>query len=115
MTENNDVHYGEWVLYAGGVATGLPDEAVLGRVKAKTIQDLRKARKKALTTAKKKGASVHNLRVTAVLTRTDSRATGRRPYKVSFTQNETERPLLYVDNLEYWKERIKPSVQRFED
>lgn len=115
MTDNKDVHYGEWVLYAGGIATGLPDEAVLGRVKAKTLEDLRKARKKAMTTAKKKGASVHNLRVTAVLTKTDSRATGRRPYKVSFTQNENEMPLMYVDDLEYWKSRIKPAVKRFED
>lgn len=115
MTDKDDVHFGDWVLYAQGMATGLPDEAVLGRVRAKSLADLRKARKEAVTRAKKRGATVANLRVTAILTKTDSRATGRRPYKVSFTQNEQERPMLFVDDLDYWRERIKPSTQRFAD
>lgn len=115
MTDNQEVHNGEWVLYSGGLATGLPDEAVLGRVRAKTLADLKKARTKAVATAKKKGASVNNLRVTALLTQSDSKAISRRPYKVSFTQNENERPMLYVDSLDYWRERIKPKAKRFSE
>jgi hypothetical protein len=115
MNESSEVHNGEWVLYAQGIATGLPDEAILGRVKAKTLADLKKARSKALASAKKKGASINNLRVTAILTSTESRAISRRPYKVSFTQNENERPMLYVDDLEYWRERIKPKAKRFSE
>lgn len=113
MNDNQEVHNGEWVLYAQGLATGLPDEAVLGRVKAKTLADLKQARSKAVATAKKKGASVNNLRVTALLTSTESKAVARRPYKVSFTQNENEFPILFADSLDYWKERIKPSARRF--
>lgn len=113
MDNKDEVHFGEWVLYAGGMATGLPDDAILGRVKAKTIGDLRKARKEAITKARKRGARVENLRITALLAKSDSRAITRRPYKVTFTQLESERPMLYVDDLEYWRNRIKPSAQRF--
>ena len=109
----DEVHNGEWVLFSSGLATGLADEMVLGRVKAKTLADLKKAHSKALTTAKKKGASIHNLRVTAMLTNTESRAISRRPYKVTFTQNPNEMPMLYIDDLEYWRERIKPATKRF--
>ena len=115
MTSNDDVHCGEWVLIAEGMATNIPDEMVLGRAKAKTMTELRKARKQAITVAKKRGASVANLRVTAVLTRTESRTLARRPYKVQFLQNEQERPIVYVHDLEYWRERIKPKIGRFAD
>lgn len=113
MNDNDEVHFGEWVLVAEGVASNLPSEMVLSRAKAKTMADLRKARKQAITVAKKRGASLTNLRVTAMLTKTDSRTFARRPYKVQFMQNEMERPIVYVHDLDYWRERIKPSTKKF--